>query len=307
MRAGLVAVAIAGCTSHGECERTGACVAGGGVTEVSSTPPLIVDVVFEPPVLDPTAISSSFGPRWKHSDGRDDFHLGIDYFGELGTPLLAIGDGVVAGVFADGSSTFPNGGKVIVVEHPIPETTFHGRRVDRVFAVYLHCDEILVGHGDAVSSGAPIATMGKTGDTGFVHLHFETRVQTTCSLVYQQANDACMTGFDPHVHPFLFVGGANEDAITVEELAVESGYAVRFVETRGDLDLDVIETDLGTLGFDERHGIDVERLDDFNYGYLRLVPQPFLSTSEKRVFELYFAERPAYVELRDIYGNGVRF
>jgi hypothetical protein len=222
--------------------------------------------------------------------------------------LLAIGEGTVYGAFPAGSDTFPNGGNVVVTEHAIPETEFHDQPVSRVFAVYLHCDTVLVATGDNVTAGQPIATMGMTGDTDFVHLHFETRIETPCSLVYQRDHDgACATGFDPHVHPFLVVGGANADAVRVEPLAADSGFAVRFTESRTDLDLDVIETDFGTLGFDERTGIDIDRIDDFDYGYLRLVPQPFLSTSEERVFDLFFADRPSYLELRDIHGRGVRF
>ena len=302
------AIATAGCSTPTECERTGVCVViEGDPATVEGIPPLTVNAGFRPPVPDPTAISSSFGPRWKSSAGRDDFHLGIDYFGELGTPLLAIGAGTVAGVYPDGSTTFPNGGNVLVIEHAIPACEFHGTSVGRVFAIYLHCDGVLVGVGDEVTPGQQVATMGKTGDTDFVHLHFETRVETQCSLAYQRAHPgSCDTGFDPHVHPFLFVGGANADVVRVEPIESD-GFAVRFTETRGDLDLDVIETDFGTLGFGERAGIDIEQLDNFDYGYLRLVPQPFLSTSEERVFDLHFDAQPSYLELRDIYGRGVRF
>jgi len=312
MRAGralwAVAISIAGCGTPTQCERTGICVtiAGGG-EPVDGIPPLVVNASFQPPVSDPNAISSSFGPRWKESASRDDFHLGIDYFAQEGTPLLAIGSGSVYGVYPDGSDTYPLGGNVVVIEHAIATTEFHGQPVSRVFAVYLHCHEFLVKTGDTVTAGQEVATMGKTGDTDFVHLHFETRVETPCSLVYQRNNDSCATGFDPHVHPFLFVGGANADAVRVEPLASADGFSVRYIETRGDLDLDVIETDFGTLGFDEREGISVDDLDNFDYGYVRLVPQPFLSTSSERVFDLLFTERPSYLELRDIYGRGVRF
>jgi hypothetical protein len=309
MRAGLVAVAIAGCGSPTQCESTGVCatIEGSGVP-IEAIPPLIINASFQPPVADPTAISSSFGPRYKTSAMRDDFHLGIDYFADAGTPLLAIAPGTVYGAFPDGGTTFPNGGNAVVIEHAVPDTEFHGQPVTRVFAVYLHCDSLFVATGDTVSAGQPIATMGMTGDTDFVHLHFETRIETPCSLVYQREHPGtCGTGFDPHVHPFLIVGGSNADAIRVEQLATDSGFAVRFTETRADLDLDVIETDFGTLGFDERAGIDVDDIDNFDYGYLRLVPQPFLSTSDERVFDLHFTDRPAYLELRDIHGRGVRF
>ena len=315
-RALVTLAALAGCSEGGTtCERTGRCVsiAAGGVP-VAGAPALEAAAGFGAPTNAPAAISSTFGPRWKASDGRDDFHLGIDYYGALGDPLLAIGDGRVAGVYLDGSATYPNGGNVVVIEHAIPPRTFHEQSVERVFAVYLHAATIAVADGDPVTAGQPVATMGMTGDTDFVHLHFETRVQTTCSLIYQQAHPeaSCATGFDPHVHPYLFVGGANTDRITVEELppADGAGFSARYTATRGDLDLDVIETDLGTIGFGARLGVDatsIETLDDFDYGFLRLVPLEFLSTSETLAFELHFAKRPAYLELRDVYGRGLRF
>jgi hypothetical protein len=301
------------CADRTICERTGQCLSiGDGSVEINAAPPLEPAQMFRPPVDDTLAISSTFGPRWKVSASRDDFHLGIDYYGALGTPLHAIGDGMVAGVYPSGGDLFPNGGNVVVVEHAIPERTFHDRTVDRVYAVYLHTDTIVVAAGDTVTAGQTIATMGMTGDTDFVHLHFETRVQTMCSLPYQTEHpeSSCAIGFDPHVHPYLFVGGRNDDAITAEEIPSDSGYAVRYIATRGDLDLDVIETDLGTLGFDTREGIDatsIASLDDFEYGFLHLVPIEFVSASETLEYELRFAKRPAYLELRDIYGHGLRF
>ena len=306
--AALAALGGAAC-SGGEtiCERTGQCVeiAQGGVP-IEGDPALAAAAMFGAPVTEPAAISSTFGPRWKASAERDDFHLGIDYYGALGAPLLAIGDGRVAGVYPNGSAAYPNGGNVIVVEHAIPPRAFHERSVDRVFAVYLHADTIAVAADAAVTRGQQIGTMGETGDTEFVHLHFETRVQTACSLGYQQDHPECAVGFDPHVHPYLFVGGANTDRITVEELPAEGGgFAVRYAASRGDLDLDVIETDLGA-----RRGIDatsIASLDDFDYGFLRIVPLPFLSSSDTLAIELHFAKRPAYLELRDIHGRGLRF
>jgi len=293
------------------CERTGQCVS---VTEggepISEPPPLEAVQIFSPPVVDARAISSTFGPRWKQSAARNDFHLGIDYYGDAGAPLLAIGDGVVTATYSAGSDVFPNAGNVIVIEHAIPPREFHGAIVDRVFAVYLHVETIGVAAGDAVTTGQTVGTMGMTGETEFVHLHFETRVGTICSLEYQTAHptSGCVAGFDPHVHPYLFVGGDNADAIAVEDIASDAGYAVLYRATRGDLDLDVIETDLGTLGFDARTGIDVVgSLDDFDYGFVELVPREFVSASETLEIELHFAKRPAFLEVRDIYGRGLRY
>ena len=287
---------------------------GGRVTAVTGPPPLVVPATFAPPVPRPAAISSTFGPRWKISAGRTDFHPGVDWFDAEGTPVTAIGDGVVEAVYPDGSTQFPLGGNVVAIRHALPTPVrFHGRDVDRLFAVYLHLQTIGVSPGQAVTRGQPIGAMGQTGDTDFVHLHFEIRLQTMCSLPYQREHpDAgCVTGFDPHVHPRLVIPGPDDDAITLAPIAPSPGdaYAVRYTATRGDLDLDAIATDAGALGFDARRGLDASSLatlDDFRYPWLTLAPQPFASTDEVLVMDLHFPTRPAFVEVRDLDGDGLR-
>jgi murein DD-endopeptidase MepM/ murein hydrolase activator NlpD len=315
--AALLALALAGCGGPvAPCEEGGDCleIEGPGAS-VTGAPALAPSPLFEPPVPRPEAISSTFGPRWKTSASRDDFHPGIDWYDAEGTPLTAIGAGTVLAVHPDGSASFPNGGNVLAISHALPTPiAFHGSAFDRIFAVYLHLAGFAVAEGEAVEPGQVVGTMGATGDTDFVHLHFEIRVGTLCSLPYQTAHPdaSCVTGFDPHVHPFLFVGGRDEDAISVEEIPPAEGhtFAVRYRAGRGDLDLDVIETDLGTLGFVERRGIDatsLARLDDFHYPWLTLVPQPFTSSDEELVHELHFPVRPRFLELRDLDGSGVRY
>jgi murein DD-endopeptidase MepM/ murein hydrolase activator NlpD len=284
------------------------------VVPVMEPPPLAPTPRFAPPVPRPEQLSSTFGPRWKASASRDDFHLGVDWYDALGTPVTAIGDGVVEAVYPDGSPQFPDGGNVLVVRHALPAPlSFHGQVVDRVFAVYLHLDGFSVAAGEAVTRGQPVGAMGRTGDTTFVHLHFELRVQTPCSLPYQLANPgaSCVTGFDPHVHPLLFVGGRNDDRLALEVLPPADGDAltVRYTATRGDLDLDVVETDLGVVGFVERRGLDarsLETLDDFAWGWLTLTPLPFGSADDALVIDLHFPALPAWVEVRDVHGAGLR-
>ncbi len=299
---------------EGLCARTGQCVTIDGPGEAISRTPAFARVDgFVAPVPNPLAIASTFGPRWKTSAGRTDLHRGVDYYDAIGTEVYAIGPGSVHGVHPDGSSQYPSGGNVLVIVHDLPAgRTFHERPVSRVFAVYMHLASFGVEEGDSVDAGDVVGAMGDTGDTDFVHLHFETRVETTCSLEYQTAHPeaACAMGFDPHVHPFLFVGGENADTISVGPLASDSGFSVEYVATRGDLDLDVIETDLGTLGFGARVGIDAQTtraLDDFDYGFLVVEPVEFVSQSETWILRLHFRERPSFIELRDVYGHGVRY
>lgn len=272
--------------------------------------PALEGVPFGSPVPAPANVSSTFGPRWKASAGRSDFHLGIDYYDAPGTPVFAIGAGTVEAVYADGSSTFPDGGNVVIVRHAIPPQPFHHITVDRIFAVYLHLKSFTVAAGDAVSPGQPIGAMGGTGDTAFNHLHFEIRVQTVCSLPYQVAHpeSSCALGFDPHVHPFFFVGGDGALVFDVHDTGVANTY--RYVATRSALDLDVIDTDRGTIGFSTREGLDatsLDALDDFDRGWVRLVPEPFTSDSERVAYELQFAEPIRYLEVRTIRGSGVHY
>lgn len=281
-------------------------LAGPG-TPVERAPAFAGQLFPHAPVPDPLAISSTFGPRWKLSANRYDFHPGIDYFDAPGTPIFAIGPGTVEAVYAEGSTQFPNGGNVVAIRHAIdPPQLFHGVQVDRVFAVYLHLATIGVTDGAAITAGQTIGTMGMTGDTEFVHLHFETRVQTMCSLPYQTANPSASCaqyGFDPHVHPFLFVGGDGAESASVDR-------SYRYVASRTSLDLDVIETDRGTLGFSARAGFDatsLDALDNFDRGWITLVPEEFTSSSPMIAYQLDLAEPIRFLEVRDIRGHGLRW
>jgi len=267
---------------------------------------------FSPPVGEPLEISSTFGPRWKESEGRYDFHRGIDFPGSSGDPIHAIGDGVVEAVHPEGSAEFPNGGNTLIIAHDLRNPfDWKGHRIERIFSLYLHLRDFLVAEGASVTQGEVVATMGDTGTATFVHLHFEIRLQTICSLEYQTANTAASCaqyGFDPHVHPFLFIGGANTDAVAIDHTP-GSPFLFFCDATRGDLDLNELRTDLGTINFDRRTGINATStaaLDDFDYGWVRIVPEPFTSASASIRYQFHFPQKPRYVELTDIYGRGVR-
>lgn len=283
-------------------------------TRVLGSPALAGMRVFQAPIALAEQISSTFGPRWKLGAARTDFHPGIDYFGEIGTPVLAIGDGTVDAVYAVGSADLPTNGNVVVVLHSLPAPVmFHGQSLTRLYAVYQHLDAIGVTVGQSVRSGEPVGTLGQTGDANSPHLHFEVRLGAYCSFQYQSAHPTSSSGlgFDPHVHPGLFILQPNEDAIRLEQVPAVGGDActVRYAAGRGDLDLDVIETDLGALGFVERRGMDattLARLDDFQYGWLTLEPQPFASASVELSWLLHFPTCPSYVEVRDLDGHGLR-
>ncbi|CAK9033808.1 Uncharacterized metalloprotease HI_0409 [Durusdinium trenchii] len=275
------------------------------------------------PVPKPASISSPFGPRWKISSDRYDFHRGIDYFDEDDTELYAIADGVVFQ-----HREFTDGGTTTVIEHELEnpsDAMFHDRKINKVFSYYNHLNSRTTTEGQAVQKGEVIGRMGQTGSTTFTHLHFTTRLVGYCTLQYQVANNRvptasseCATGFDPAVHPYLFVGA--EPRLGLKELYEiqpknsSFAFAVRYNTSRGHLDLDVIETDFGKISFNTRAGIwgkqTIEGLDDLDNitSWMSLNPGIFRSTTPDEIYyEMHFFQKPAYLEVLDIYGEGIRW
>ena len=264
------------------------------------------------PVLRPERITSQFGPRWKSTEERYDFHRGIDFYGQPGEAVFAIGAGEVHRVYPEGSKVYPNGGNTLVIRHDLEAPfTFHGKAIDRFYALYLHLERFHVGQGDPVAKGQHVAGMGSSGTTRFTHLHFEIRLGTTCSLEYQRRHPerACAAfGFDPHVHPFLFIDGAKRGEVSIVHTPGDP-YIVTYSASRADLDLNEILTDKGVLNFNTREGIDASStgaLDDFDFGWVRLRPERFSGRNKLLVYRLEFPEPPAFVQFSDIRGNGLR-
>jgi murein DD-endopeptidase MepM/ murein hydrolase activator NlpD len=105
----------------------------------------------------------------------DVVHTGIDIPGDMGTPILAVGDGKIVyagqGIYRGGNDIFDDPyGKAVVIEHSF---NYQG---EPLFTLYAHLDEILVSVGDSVRSGQKIGLMGVTGQTTGPHLHFEVRL-----------------------------------------------------------------------------------------------------------------------------------
>ncbi|MFZ4803118.1 MAG: LysM peptidoglycan-binding domain-containing M23 family metallopeptidase [Synechococcus lacustris] len=97
-------------------------------------------------------LTSGYGWRW----GR--MHKGIDIANSVGTPIVAVADGVVI------SSGWNDGGYGYLVELSHRDGT-----VTR----YAHSSRLLVSKGMTVAQGTPLALMGSTGHSTGPHLHFE--------------------------------------------------------------------------------------------------------------------------------------
>lgn len=97
-------------------------------------------------------LTSGYGWRW----GR--MHKGIDIAGPVGTPIVAVDDGVVT------YAGWNDGGYGYLVE----VTHTNGSQ-----SLYAHNSRILVKEGQRVAQGQQISEMGSTGFSTGPHLHFE--------------------------------------------------------------------------------------------------------------------------------------
>ncbi|MER6971142.1 M23 family metallopeptidase [Nocardioides sp. NPDC000445] len=110
--------------------------------------------------------TSPYGPRIDPVTGANSLHTGNDYAAPLGTPILAIGDGIVtyAGAHPSGYA------HLILIDH-----TIRGRKVTSGYA-HMYGNGIHVRVGDHVTAGQHIADVGNDGKSFGPHLHFEIRV-----------------------------------------------------------------------------------------------------------------------------------
>ncbi len=87
-------------------------------------------------------------------------HQGVDIAGRPGDPVRAVAPGRV--VYS--GSTMRGYGKTVIVDHG------NGLR-----SLYAHGSKLLVGHGERVERGQPVALVGRTGNASVEHCHFELR------------------------------------------------------------------------------------------------------------------------------------
>ena len=97
-------------------------------------------------------LSSCFGPRWGTR------HQGLDFAGPAGTRIVSVGSGRVVSAGWD----YGGYGISVLVDHG------HG-----LLSHYAHASRALVGPGQRVRPGQPIAVEGSTGNSTGPHLHFE--------------------------------------------------------------------------------------------------------------------------------------
>lgn len=113
------------------------------------------------PVLpEGNAVSSMFGPRSINHPRASQFHKGIDFVANVGTPIFAPADAVVEAIRPDGKGL--GSGNFIRLNHGLGFTTS-----------YSHMDSFAVSQHDVVSKGDIIGYTGNTGISSAPHLHYE--------------------------------------------------------------------------------------------------------------------------------------
>ena len=110
--------------------------------------------------LEFSRVSSGFKMRFHPILQTWRAHLGVDYAASTGTPVRAVGDGVVD--FAGVQNGF---GNVVMIKHRNNQMT-----------VYAHLSRISVKKGQSISQGQHLGAVGATGWATGPHLHFEFRV-----------------------------------------------------------------------------------------------------------------------------------
>ena len=112
--------------------------------------------------VDFTRISSKFGKRYHPVLNRMRSHNGVDYAAPTGTPIKAVGDGVITHIGRKGGY-----GNTIIVQHGGKYTT-----------LYAHMKNFKRGlkRGSKVKQGQIIGYVGKSGLATGPHLHYEFRI-----------------------------------------------------------------------------------------------------------------------------------
>lgn len=108
-------------------------------------------------------ISSGYGMRKDPFHGRMAFHGGIDIAADIGTPVLATADGVVAAVKTD-----PRYGNYVTLQHS-----------DGTLTRYGHLSAQRVAEGQRVKAGQVIGAVGSSGRSTGPHLDYRVSKNNT--------------------------------------------------------------------------------------------------------------------------------
>jgi murein DD-endopeptidase MepM/ murein hydrolase activator NlpD len=104
-------------------------------------------------------------------------HQGVEFNDPVGTPVHAVGAGVVVH-----AGPAEQGALVVVIRHDSTLQVPGEPAPRRLYSVYFHNSRLLVAVGQRVSRGQPIAQVGSTGRATNDHLHLEIHAAPTDSV-----------------------------------------------------------------------------------------------------------------------------
>lgn len=110
----------------------------------------------------PARVSALFGVQ-RYINGKfaeNYYHRGVDYAGDLGSPVFAPANGKIA-LVGKVSEGFDVHGNTVGIDHG-----------QGVLSIFLHLEEIYVQEGDEIRAGQQIGTVGSTGASTGPHLHW---------------------------------------------------------------------------------------------------------------------------------------
>ncbi len=117
--------------------------------------------LFLAPVLTNSVVSAGYGSARSYNGGPySSFHSGTDYAAFVGTTVTAPAAGTVVL-----SQTLTVRGNTLIIDHGLG-----------VMTGYYHLSKILVGPGETVAPGQPVAEVGNTGLSTGPHLHWDLRL-----------------------------------------------------------------------------------------------------------------------------------
>jgi murein DD-endopeptidase MepM/ murein hydrolase activator NlpD len=111
--------------------------------------------------LQDMAVTSVYGAIRQYDTGPGS-HAGVDLDGELGDPVFAVADGLIAL-----AESLQVRGNAVVLNHGLG-----------VYSNYFHMSELAVQEGESVSKGQIIGRMGSSGLSTGAHLHWELRIDS---------------------------------------------------------------------------------------------------------------------------------
>ena len=150
-------------------------------TQASSTEPNVLETISNSsklsgyPLPENTAVAFPYGWQINPDNGDVFFHSGIDLSAQPGTPVQAIGEGVV--VLAQEQGSY---GNLVIVNH-----------TSGMQSRYAHLEDIKVSVGEEVNKGDLVGTVGSTGEPTLKkpHLHFEIRSSSSLGWVAKDPNE----------------------------------------------------------------------------------------------------------------------